>query len=408
VAFGSPGYAAPEQYGKAQTTPRADIYSLGAILHQMLSGDDPSLSPFRFAPLQRHDPALQQLIAQMLEMDESKRPASISEIQQTLKHIRNNPAPAVSGAPARPAGAPPVLASPAPRLVHEHHYGVVRAVAWSPDSACAASATDAIVRVWHASKGHNLCSYREHLGLIKHMVWSPLDTRIASVSEENKIRIWDSQSGKTIHIYPGDPHSASFNPNIVQWLAWSSGGRYLATGGSRATIIWDTDEGNPIVQLRNKYALGCRGLCWSPDGKSLAVAQGKTVAVYRLEEHGQVVHYRYNSPVNAVAWSPNGVYLATGGEDSLVHIWNVIDIRLLGIYRGHSRAVNTLAWAPDNMRIVSGAMAAGVHVWDILTGKDIVTYHAHVGHILAVAWSPDGRAILSGGSDCRVYVWNAP
>ncbi|HVU69595.1 MAG TPA: serine/threonine-protein kinase [Ktedonobacteraceae bacterium] len=412
VAFGSPGYAAPEQYGKAQTTPRADIYSLGAILHQMLSGDDPSLSPFRFAPLPRHDPALQQLIAQMLEMDESKRPASISEIQRALKHLRNNPSSlaGVGNAPPKPGAAPaaPLPASLAFKLVHEHHYGVVRAVAWSPDSAYAASATDAIVRVWHASKGYNLCSYREHLGLIKHMAWSPLDPRIASVSEENKIRIWDGNTGKTIHIYPGDPHGTSFNPNLVQWLSWSSGGRYLATGGSKSTIIWDTDEGNPIVQLRNKYALGCRSLCWSPDGKSLAVAQGKSATVYRLEEHGQTLHYRYNARVNAVAWSPNGTYLATGGEDRLIHIWNVIDNRLLGIYRGHNGPVNALAWSPDNMRIVSGGMAPGVHVWDVFTGKDIATYHAHVGHILSVAWSPDGRSILSGGSDCRVYVWHAP
>src|SRR5579864_6167796 len=48
-ALGSPGYAAPEQYGRAQTTPQADIYSLGAMLHQLLTGNDPAQTPFRFA-----------------------------------------------------------------------------------------------------------------------------------------------------------------------------------------------------------------------------------------------------------------------------------------------------------------------------------------------------------------------
>src|SRR5947209_4158838 len=47
-ALGSPGYAAPEQYGSAQTTPQADIYSLGAMLHQLLTGNDPAQTPFRF------------------------------------------------------------------------------------------------------------------------------------------------------------------------------------------------------------------------------------------------------------------------------------------------------------------------------------------------------------------------
>ena len=51
-ALGSSGYAAPEQYGKMQTTPRADLYALGATLHQMLTGNDPSDAPFHFAPLQ--------------------------------------------------------------------------------------------------------------------------------------------------------------------------------------------------------------------------------------------------------------------------------------------------------------------------------------------------------------------
>src|SRR5204862_8344321 len=58
LPFGSPGYAAPEQYGRAQTTPRADIYSLGAILHQMLTGHDPSNSAFHFQPTRQKTAAV--------------------------------------------------------------------------------------------------------------------------------------------------------------------------------------------------------------------------------------------------------------------------------------------------------------------------------------------------------------
>src|SRR5260370_11965940 len=73
IAFGSPGYAPPEQYGKAQTTPRADIYALGATLHQLLTGDEPTQSPFRFAPLQLRiqttPVGLDTLIIRILEID---------------------------------------------------------------------------------------------------------------------------------------------------------------------------------------------------------------------------------------------------------------------------------------------------------------------------------------------------
>ncbi|MFL5695088.1 MAG: protein kinase domain-containing protein [Ktedonobacteraceae bacterium] len=91
AAYGSMGYAAPEQYGKAQTTPRSDIYSLGALLHQMLSGLDPSITPFLFPPLQAQVPAipaeLATLVEQMLEMDEDKRPTSLLEVKQKLQSI---------------------------------------------------------------------------------------------------------------------------------------------------------------------------------------------------------------------------------------------------------------------------------------------------------------------------------
>jgi len=91
IPFGSPGYAAPEQYGRAQTTPRTDIYSLGVMLHQLLTGDDPSLSPFHFAALQlQNQPALaglETLILQMVEVDADKRPANISVVKQELQRI---------------------------------------------------------------------------------------------------------------------------------------------------------------------------------------------------------------------------------------------------------------------------------------------------------------------------------
>ncbi len=91
AAYGSMGYASPEQYGKAQTTPRSDMYSLGAVLYQLLSGHDPSTTPFRFPPLQSQIPTipaeLATLITQMLELDEEKRPTSILEVKHKLQSI---------------------------------------------------------------------------------------------------------------------------------------------------------------------------------------------------------------------------------------------------------------------------------------------------------------------------------
>jgi serine/threonine protein kinase/uncharacterized membrane protein len=112
--FGSAGYASPEQYGRAQTTPRSDIYSLGAVLHQLISGRHPATAPFRFPPLQSPGqpvPAdLGILIMQMVEMDETKRPPTMAAVKHKLQEIAASLSTTASG---NVSGyAPTVLAKP--------------------------------------------------------------------------------------------------------------------------------------------------------------------------------------------------------------------------------------------------------------------------------------------------------
>ena len=91
IPFGSPGYAAPEQYGKAQTTQQSDIYSMGVLLHHLLSGEDPSEKPFLLSPLRVSGPGglveLEELITRMTALDPGRRPTSVAEVQAQLHFI---------------------------------------------------------------------------------------------------------------------------------------------------------------------------------------------------------------------------------------------------------------------------------------------------------------------------------
>ncbi len=88
VPLGSPGFAAPEQYGREQTTPRADIYGLGATLYFLLTGYDPATTPFNLPPMLSLSPALPdslaELITSMLALNPEERPESIAAVQQEL------------------------------------------------------------------------------------------------------------------------------------------------------------------------------------------------------------------------------------------------------------------------------------------------------------------------------------
>ena len=89
--LGSPGYAAPEQYGKTQTTIHTDIYGLGATLQTLVTGKDPlelqtgETSP---SPVPRLDEELHLLLGQMLEKESSKRPQSIREVRARLEDLQ--------------------------------------------------------------------------------------------------------------------------------------------------------------------------------------------------------------------------------------------------------------------------------------------------------------------------------
>lgn len=93
ILLGSPGYAPPEQHGLAQTSPRSDLYGLGATLHYCLTGRDPyySVDHFSFPSVRQSNPQvpleLDQLIQRMVARDEWERPANALEVLQALQTI---------------------------------------------------------------------------------------------------------------------------------------------------------------------------------------------------------------------------------------------------------------------------------------------------------------------------------
>src|SRR6185312_9536339 len=120
---------------------------------------------------------------------------------------------------------------------------------------------------------------------------------------------------------------------------------------------------------------------------------------------------QHKSGVPALAWSPDGTRLASGGADGTVQIWNAQTGQPMLTYTGHAHAnppfVLGVAWSPDGKRIVSGGDDGSARVWDAGTGQDLVLYLGHHGSVKQVAWSPDGKQIASASADQTVQLWDA-
>ncbi len=77
------------------------------------------------------------------------------------------------------------------------------------------------------------------------------------------------------------------------------------------------------------------------------------------------------------------------------------------LYQEHRDWVRAVAWSPNGLYLASGGDDLTVRVWDATTGITLVVYHEHWDHIQTVAWSPDGRYLVSGGADQLFWVWDA-
>ncbi|GCF07089.1 WD40 repeat domain-containing serine/threonine protein kinase [Dictyobacter arantiisoli] len=447
IAFGSPGYAAPEQYGKAQTGPSADIYSLGAMLHQMLTGIDPSTAPFAFGPVVGAAPDLQNLLNQMLNLNASQRISDAGVVKQRLQEI-NTTQPIAQNSYTTPVNAPiyipitqanalPVpqtiqnIATPAPALnptinpniistpprsttqgelvyLYPGHTSIVTAIAWSPyGKQIASAAHEKAVHVWEVATGQLEQLYTGNVEnwkarSIEALAWSPTGKLIASASNEGIIQVWQVNPLLTKISY--DHHKGK-----VSALAWSPDGRLLASASQQTLQIWQAIDGQIILEQTVDFGM-VTSLAWSPDGSLLAVGYQEAVAqIFSFDlqdtKMGHKLMYRgHHGALSKVLWSPDGSQIASGSSDKTIQIWDAETGERVSTYAGHSGPIYALDWSPTGDLIISASADGTMQIWDAQDGQWLYTHPSRNPNVFAVAWSPDGKYIASGAHS-KVRVW---
>jgi WD40 repeat protein len=236
--------------------------------------------------------------------------------------------------------------------------------------------------------------------LMNTVAWSPDGRKIASGGGDAQLQIWDATTAQQITTVNTD--FAEINS-----VAWSPNGEHIAAVGDKHELqVWYA-SGGLYVSLQVSTATRINALSWSHDNKTIALACNDG-ALWEVDSTAQTSRqiYQANSPLSAVAWSPNGMYIAAGGGDATVGIWDAATGTVDYTYNTYQPAnwINAIAWSPDSKRIVFADSVGLVMAWDALTGKNQLAYsEPYVAN--ALAWSPNGKYLAAGDNGDTVQVW---
>lgn len=195
-------------------------------------------------------------------------------------------------------------------------------------------------------------------------------------------------------------------------LTMSLDGCVQAVSSSSTTVPSPTPRpyGSVISRYRG-HTMRVTAVAWSPDGTYIASGSlDKTVQVWSANSSNHVrpfVYRGHSAGVRAVDWSPNSQRVVSGAEDTTVQMWDALNGEHRILCRGHSDAVTTVAWSPDGRYVASGSADGTVRLWDTATGTQKYVYRGHTDSVNTVCWSPDSQRLVSGSSDNTVQILDA-
>ncbi len=240
--------------------------------------------------------------------------------------------------------------------------------------------------------------YCGHSDNVFALSWNPDGVSLASGSRDTTVRVWNAATGEDSYIYRGHHScvlSVAWNPvwgtGTLPGGQVMTGGRYIASGDTEGIVhVWNAST--PFAE--NPSALISPRLARVPRMSPSSEAKGQT---YRG-------HTRF---VRSIAWSPDGKYIASGGDygDNTVQVWEASSGNHIYTHSNQYR-IFAVAWAPDGGRIASASFDGTVQLWPCNGGGQSYIYRGHTGPVYAVAWAPDGSYIVSAGHDATVQVWN--
>jgi WD40 repeat protein len=450
--LGTPSYMAPEQAGGSKDIgPAADVYALGAILYELLTGHPPfkaataldtlfqvlSEEPVAVRRLQPKVPRdLETVCHQCLQKDPKKRYSSAQALGDDLgRFLRGEPTTArpvgVWGRGVKWAKRRPAVATLAAGLLVVSVLGCAL-VTWKWREAAHRAEAEARAR-GEAEEARQVID--RQLGEAELRSAELTLDRGLTFCERGDVGVGLLWLVRALEQAPPQAHDLQrvIRANLAGWhdrlcllqaalphngwvtaVAFCPDGRTFLTVDShaRAAHLWDVDRLDRARATRQQRG-EIRAAALSPDGKVALLGSdtwfgGGEARLWDLASgsfSGKAIgHAR---PVLAVAFRRDGKAFATGCKDGTVRLWDAASGKPIGPPLRHPKAVSALAFGRDGAGLVTACEDGQLRLWDLASDMCRLSWPAHSDGIRCLAISPDGKRILTGSDDFTAQLWDA-
>lgn len=454
---GTPLYMSPEQTLGKDVDHRSDLFSLGAILYEMCTGQPPfsgdsavlvlkQIAEQKHRPIRELNPAIPKWFADTVEQLLEKKPENriqtaaqlaelldyewalmkatseevptVCKIEQQKQNRRNWMIGLGIGAVFLTVGmvvgslfmgnrngnltvASGTSISPAkPVAVLNANAGAVWSVAFDPSGqSVVMGVDDGTARIWDvATQGIRETLNATTQGFVWTTRFCPDGSVLATGGDDGLIKMWDTSNGEVIKTFE--------HPDSVRGLVFTSNQKGLYAGGRKGELRhWTKDADEPVATATQPGTINTVAL--SPDNETLATAgSDKIVRLWNAKSLSQKVKLEgHAGQVYGLSFDQDGNRLASSSWDKTIRIWNAHSGQLVKSWEAHRGDVWSVAFSPDGTKLVSGGTDGTVKLWNPETGGLLASYVGHENAVHAVAFSKDGTQIASGGRDGMVRIW---
>ncbi len=266
----------------------------------------------------------------------------------------------------------------------------------------AAGTNERSIRLWQIATGREMPKLAGNQGSITAVAFSPDNQWLASGSNSGEVKLWNMNGGREIHTVPQ-------TEGMIHSIAFSSDGKWLAAAGM-GERIYLLDLATKQRRTLAGHTGEITGVAFVPNS-SLIVSSStdKTIRLWDLNTGDTAkTSVPLSAEVNAIAVNPEGTMLAAGTSDNKVALFSIANLKggETRVLPGHTSEIFALAFSRDGRWLASGGMDQTVKLWDPKAGAEVRTLTGASGETNGIDFSADSRWLISAHGNGSLIVWN--